>query len=142
MIISGGDNLAKTLTAGTQNDLNSQLSSGKLVAISPQAQSSIGKPLTYGVGIRNSFDQKTTFGVDVYYSKDNSDGAAEDWNLQYMKNISIDANQHGNAVLVVRESGSSISPGQYIFIVNTTYYDDSGQHQYDSPRFFTVTVGR
>ena len=148
VILSNGEKLPDTLTAGQRNELNLLLSRGQLVAVAPMTQTlSSSEPVTFGVAIDNRLDENKLFNMSVIFDSDNpNSGSLANWSIIFMNGTNVNQNSRNNAIINVGvKKQKTVPKGVYTFIVNVTYdasINPAVQKYvvYDSTRFFTVIV--
>ena len=137
-ISSGGTDLAKSLSAENQRELERMMSDGYLVAVTPSHQRmAAGKAAEYGVGVLNIYDD-TDFGITVAGDENvdiSQQGGDSGWQISYRPTLQARHDERATARIVIRP-GKAVPAGNYTFFVNVT----RGGDIYDSPRFFTARV--
>lgn len=137
--ISGsGIEVVEQLSKDKEQQLQSMLAQGQLVAVFPSSQEVAGgKSTTFGIGVFNVQDTEQVFSFSIT-SETAPVGAGEDeWRISYIP-LTVPSKGRATAPIIVTP-GNAVPAGTYTFIVNVTY-QDAGEAVPHETRFFTVRV--
>lgn len=135
-LVDEGTDVAEKLTGAQERELESLLSAGRLVAVSPQQRTiEAGRTGTFGVAVLNRLDATTAFTIDVLGYDKEQQPVPSAWTVSFFPELAVGVNQDKRLVVAITPPEDAPA-GIYTFAVTVR---ENGA-VYDSPRIFTVSV--